>query len=252
MNYRFENGGLAGHSFGNIFLAALEKVTGNFVKGIEIASEILKVRGIVIPVTNQKAKLSILLSSGVLVEGEDKINHHEIQTIGIKKIFYKEKVELNKNAKIAIMTAEYIILGPGNYYCSIIPNLIVNGFKDVIKKSKAKIIFPINLTNKQGHTKNWKVSDYVNDIEKYLGKPVDLILVNNQSPSKKQIKKYKLKEGDGVLVSDDFQDKRVIRQPLLSHKFIVLNKADKIANVRSFIRHDGKKFAECISKIIIP
>ena len=63
---------------------------------------------------------------------------------------------------------------------------------------------------------------------------------------------YKLKEGDGVLVSDDFQDKRVIRQPLLSHKFIVLNKADKIANVRSFIRHDGKKFAECISKIIIP
>src|SRR3989338_8195197 len=72
MNYRFENGGLAGHSFGNIFLVALEKVTGNFVKGIEIASEILKVRGIVIPVTNQKAKLSILLSSGVLGEGEDK------------------------------------------------------------------------------------------------------------------------------------------------------------------------------------
>lgn len=214
MNYRFENGGLSGHSFGNIFLAALEKVTGDFVKGVEIASEILKVKGNVIPVTKNKAQLSILLSDGTLIEGENKINLSDLQAISIEKIFYKNNVKLNENARRAIKKADYIILGPGNYYCSIIPNLIVNGFKEVIGKSKARTILPINLTNKQGHTKNWKASDYVKDIELYLGKSVDIILINNQKPSKEQIERYKFQEGDGVLIIDDLNDKRIIRKDL--------------------------------------
>ena len=75
INYRFEEGTLRGHSFGNIFLAALEKVTGDFVKGVEVASEILKVKGRVIPVTSNKATLSILLKNEEMIEGENKINH---------------------------------------------------------------------------------------------------------------------------------------------------------------------------------
>lgn len=250
MNYRFENGGLSGHSFGNIFLAALEKVTGDFVKGVEVASEILKVKGSVIPVTKNKAQLSILLSDGTLVKGENKINHSELQEFGIERIFYKNNVELNENARYAIQRADYIILGPGNYYCSIIPNLIVNGFKEAIGGSKAQIIFPINLTNKMEHTTGWKVSDYVKDIEKYLEKPLDFILVNNEAPSEEQIEHYKLQEGDGVLVLDDLKDKRIIRTSLLSHLFITYNKADVIQNIRSFIRHDSEKLAEVINKII--
>ncbi|MEK9181423.1 MAG: gluconeogenesis factor YvcK family protein, partial [Patescibacteria group bacterium] len=115
MNYRFENGGLKGHSFGNIFLSALEKVTGNFTEGVEIASEILKIKGAVIPITRNKATLAIKLLNGKIIEGENKINHSEIQKIGIEKIFYKNKVKLNRNAKKAILEADYIILGPGNY-----------------------------------------------------------------------------------------------------------------------------------------
>lgn len=250
MNYRFKNGGLSGHNFGNIFLAALEKVTGDFVKGVEIASEILKAKGKVIPTTSNKATLSISLSNGKLIEGENKINHSHLQKFGIEKIFYKNNVELNNNAKKAILEADYIIIGPGNYYCSIIPNLIVHNFKDAICKSKAKIIFPINLTNKQGHTMHWKVSDYVENIEKYLGKKVDIILVNNEPPSKKQIKHYKLEEGDGVLVLNDLEDSRIIEESLLSHLFIKYKKEDNLQDVRSFIRHDSGKLANCIKKII--
>lgn len=250
MNYRFSEGTLKGHSFGNIFLAALEKVTEDFIKGVEIASEILKVKGVVIPITSNKADLSILLSDGKLIEGENEINHSDIQNIGIKDIFYKNNVELNKNAEEAISKADYIILGPGNYYCSVIPNLIVKGFKKAILKSKARIIFPINLTNKSGHTKNWKVSNYVNDAEKYLGRPVDIILVNNEEPSPTQLEQYKTQEGEGVLVEDDFKDSRVIRDALLSNAFFAYSKADKIANSRSFIRHDSEKLANCIQKII--
>lgn len=250
INYRFSEGTLKGHNFGNIFLAALEKVTGDFVKGVEVASEILKVKGAVIPITSDKALLSVMLKNGELIEGEHNITRSNFQDIGIKKIFYKNNVELNENAKHAILKADYIILGPGNYYCSVIPNLIVDGFQKTILKSKAKIILPVNLTNKQGHTQNWKVGDYVKDFEKYLKKPVDFILVNNKSPSKKQIERYKLEEGDGVLVEDDLKDSRVIRKPLLSHLFVVQNKADKIGATRSFIRHDSEKLAKSIFNII--
>lgn len=250
MNYRFEDGGLKGHSFGNVFLAALEKVTGDFIKGVEVASEILKVRGAVVPVTNNKATLSMKLSDDTLIKGEHKITHFNIQDVGIKDIFYEGNVGLNEHAKIAMEHADYIILGPGNYYSSIIPNLIVKGFKEAVKNCKAKIIFPINLTNKQGHTKNWKTSTYVKDIESYLGRPVDIILVNNELPSKEQIEVYRLQEGEGVLVENDLKDERVVYAPILSHALITFDKVDNIGSTRSFIRHDSKKFAECISKII--
>jgi len=250
INYRFDDGTLKGYSFGNIFLAALEKVTGNFIDGVEVASEILKVKGRVIPVTSNQATLSILLSNGKVIEGEDKINHFDIQDSGVKKVFYKNDVKLNKRAREAMLKAYYIILGPGNYYCSIIPNLIVDGFKDTILRSKAKIILPINLTNKQEHTKNWKVSDYIKGIETYIGKKVDIILVNNEPPSKEQIEHYRLQEGAGVLVKDDLNDPRIIRESLLSHLFVTYSKADKLQNARSFIRHDGDKLADCVRKII--
>ncbi len=250
MAYRFGEGGLSGHSFGNIFLAALEKVTGSFATGVEIASEILKVKGVVIPVTKDRAKLSIKMTDGNLIEGEDKIEHVDLQKSDIEKIFYKNKVVLNEKAGLAIEKADYIILGPGDYYTSIIPNLIVDGFKEALDKSSAKIILPINLTNKQGHTMSWKVSDYVRVMEKYLGKPVNFILINSEMPSKEQIEHYKLEEGTGVLVIDDMQDERIVREPLLSHIFVLKNKADKLAEMRSFIRHDSEKLARCIEKII--
>lgn len=250
MNYRFSEGTLKGHSFGNIFLAALEKATGDFIKGVEIASEILKVKGSVIPITKDKAELFIMLSDGKILEGENKIQDANTQDVGIKDIFYKNNVELNKNAEEAILKADYIILGPGNYYCSVVPNLIVKGFKETILKSKAKIILPINLTNKLGHTTHWKVSNYVNDVEKNIGKLVDYILVNNEDPSLEQLEYYKLQEGAGVLVEDDFKDNRVIRASLLSRIVFERSPADVIPSTKGFIRHDPEKLANCIHKII--
>jgi uncharacterized cofD-like protein len=250
MNYRFSEGKLAGHSFGNILLAALEKVTGDFSKGVEGASEILKVQGNVIPITNNKAELLASFSSGKIIKGQVNIGEANFQKFGLKRIFYKSNVKLNKNAKKAILEADYIVVGPGNYYCSIIPNLIVSGFKEALKKSKAKIILPINLTNKHGQTLNWKAFDYLKVIESYLDKKVDFILVNNKLPSKQQIKRYKLEEGSGVLVKNDLKDSRVIEDALISHHLATFDKNDKRQHVRAFIRHDSDKLAKCIEKII--
>lgn len=248
MNYRFSEGTLKGHSFGNIFLAALEKVTGDFIKGVEVASEILKVNGNVIPITSDKAELTIRLLNGKILDGENNIQDANTQDVGIKDIFYKNDVKLNENAREAILKADYIILGPGNYYCSIIPNLIVNGFKEAVIESKAKIILPINLINKSGHTTHWKVSNYVNDLEKHLNKLIDIILVNDEMPSGEQIERYKKEGGD--LVEDNFMDNRVVRDAFLSHVIFDKAKGDVIPSTKGFIRHDSDKLANCIKKII--
>lgn len=250
MGYRFTDGRLSGQNFGNIFLAGLEKVTGDFAEGVEVASEILKVKGKVIPITKDKAELVALLKNKKVVKGEDAINHSDLQHIGVEKITYTNKVGINSHAKKAIMEADVIIIGPGTYYCSVLPSLIVSGFREAIVKSKAHIVLPINLTNKQGHTMHWGVSDYVTGVEMYLGRKVDTILVNNEAPSPKQVSLYKLQEGDGVLVLDDMKDKRIVKRSLLSHTVIKVGKEDVLQGLRSFIRHDSVKFAKSIAHII--
>lgn len=250
MGYRFSEGSLSGHSFGNIFLAVLEKVSGDFVHGVEIASEILKIKGKVIPMTNNKANLIITLSDGAQLLGEDVINHAQLQKEGVKSISYREDVHLNEHACEAILNADCIVLGPGNYYCSMLPSLIVKGCKEALMKTQAKIIFPVNLTNKQGHTMHWGVTEYVTDIEKYIGRKIDYVLINNELPSQEQIDFYQLQEGDGVLVIDDYKGDNGRRDHLLSHAIITQQPGDIIFGTRSFIRHGSQLISKAIIKIV--
>jgi len=248
MLYRFSEGSLAGQTFGNIFLAALEKTTGDFGEGVEVASEILKVRGTVLPITKDKAELVAELNNGEIISGEHNIDEMDFNGNKIKKLFYKNAVSLNKKAQDAILSADYMVLGPGDLYTSLIPNFIVDGFQETILNSKAKIIIPINLTNKHGHTMGWRTSDYVSNIEKYIGKPADFILINNETPTLEQTELYKAEERGDALIEDDLQDSRAVRAPLLSHTIFTNAKAD--AMKRSFIRHDSDKLAQVIEKII--
>jgi uncharacterized cofD-like protein len=155
---------------------------------------------------------------------------------------------MNEKAVESILEADYIILGPGDIYTSLIPNFIVPGFTDTLMNSKAKIILPINLTNKQGHTLNWKVSDYVKNIEKYIKKNVDFILINTTLPTKEQIQQYETKVGAGAIVEDDLSDDRAVRADLLSEASFAQDQFDAVK--RSFIRHSSKKLTKVISDII--
>lgn len=246
MGYRFTEGSLAGHSFGNIFLAALEKVSGNFVEGVEIASEILKVKGKVIPITDNQAELVVTLHDGERFYGEDSLNHASVQEKGVAHIGYTTDVKLNSHAYQAILAADCVILGPGNYFCSLVPCFITKGFKEALCETKAKIIFPVNLTNKQGHTMGWGVTEYVHHVEEFLGRKIDYVLINNESPSEEQVLFYKLQEGDGVLVVDDYTGDNAVRVPLLSQTIVLPKEGDVIASTRSFIRHSARKISEAI------
>lgn len=250
MSYRFEEGGLSGHNFGNIFLAALEKVAGSFTKGVKVASDILKIKGHVIPVTENEATLCVTLKDGTTLVGENSINHQDTQTSGVAFVHFEKNVALSKDARDAIYHADLIVLGPGNLYCSVLPNLVVNGFREALSEARAKIVLPLNLTNKKGHTEHWRVSNYVQEIEKYIERPVDVILVNDDAPSDEQIAVYRLEEGSGVLVENDMEDARIRKAPLLSKEIVQHSRSDAVANMRSFIRHDSDKLAQEIIRLL--
>jgi len=255
MNYRFEKGGLKGHSFGNLFLSALEKINGSFSKGVEEASKILNVKGEVIPVTCQDIKLYIGLKNGKIIEGEEKINHSfEIEKIGIDKIYLYPEARANKKAVQKILEADLIIIGPGNYYCSIVPNLLVKGMGAAIIKSKAKVVYNCNLVNKKGHTEKFYLEDYVDLINGYIGKErIDAVVFNNRKPDARLVKKYQEKKEMLVEIRDFNEEEKkykIIETNVLSRNTPRYSKADTLAKCRAFIRHDSDKLAKVLMKII--
>ncbi len=245
MNYRFENGGLGGHSFGNLLLSALEKVTGSFEKAVEEAGKILVIKGTVIPVTTNQVHLKMVLSNRKILEGEKEIYLSKEIDRGYKSIFLEPYPKVNPHVIESIKNADLLILGPGGIYTSIIPNLLVEGVREAFCRSKAKKIFVVNLMNRIGQTTGFKVSQNLKEIIKFLGKDVfDYILVNKTNPPKRLLEEYK---EEGEIIINDMQEARVISSDLLG-PLGEENKRDLLK--RNLIRHDSKKLAKELMKIV--
>jgi len=201
-NYRFENGtGLKGHSFGNLFLTALERITGDFNQAIKEASKILGIKGKVIPVTLDYTRLFARLENDFIVVGESNIDvpKHD-GSLFIEEVFLNPEPKANKEAIKAIKEADIIIVGPGDLYTSIIPNFLVKGIKEAIKKSRAKKVYICNTMTKYGETNKFTAEDFFATLEKYIGKGViDYFLVNVEKPKNCYLGKYD-KEKAGSLV----------------------------------------------------
>jgi len=245
MNYRFENGGLGGHSFGNLLLSALEKVTGSFEKAVEEVGKIMVIKGKVIPVTTHEARLKMVLKNRRVLEGEREIYLSQEIEEGYKSIYLEPYPEANPHAITAIEEADVIIIGPGGLHTSIIPNLLVEGVSDAIANSRARKVFVSNLMNRKGQTTGYTVSRYLDELLKYFGKDVfDFIIVNKQLPPDELINIY---AEEGELVSNDIKDKRIIEANLLG-ELRELPKKDLMK--RNLIRHDPHKLAQEIVGII--
>ncbi|NGX44079.1 MAG: Gluconeogenesis factor [Candidatus Anoxychlamydiales bacterium] len=246
MNYRFENGNLGGHSLGNLFLSALEKITGSFERAVEEAGKILYIKGKVIPVTLNQVHLKMILNNRKVLEGEAEVYLSQEIDKGYNSIYLEPYPKVNPKVIDEIMNADLVVLGPGGFYTSLIPNLLVEGVADALKKTLAKKVFVVNLMNRKGQCKSNKVSQNLKELVKFLGKDVfDYILVNKKEPSKELIKKY---SEEGTLVKNDISnDKRVILSDLLG-PLARAYKKDLIK--RNLIRHDSKKLADEIIKIV--
>lgn len=256
MNYRFEEGGLKGHNFGNLFISALEKINNSFSKGVEQAIKILDVKGEVIPVSDENMRLFIRLNDDKILAGENNLDHNdEVRETGIKEVFLKPQVRANKKAVEHIKSADVLIIGPGDLYGSILPIFLVKEIVDAIKKTKAKIIFNCNLTNKKGQTENFTIDDYVEKLEQYIGKGrIDFVTFNNNKIPSALVKKYEKREGEGSVIVFKEEHKKgkykIVMADLLRREEIKEKVGDLISGTRSFIRHDSDKLAKVLMMIM--
>lgn len=233
--FRFTNGELEGHVAGNIFMAAIEKTCGSAEKSIEITSRILRVRGKIIPSTFDKATLFAELENEQVIKGESNIDipKHD-GNLRIKKVFLKPNPAANPEAVKEIAGADVIILGPGDFYTTVIPNFLVKEIKNAVKKSKAKKVFIVNVVTKFGETNNFSVLNFAGEIEKYAGSSLDFVIYNSKIFPKGKIKQYK-KNNTGVLdfvkIDKNLSKDKFIGQDILAKNNPVFYDHKKLAKI---------------------
>lgn len=250
-NYRFDEGTFGGHSFGNIFLTALEKTTGSFADAVRTAGEILKISGHVIPVTLQNVKLVLTEPNGDVIEGEYKIVQHRFSTKH-PDLSLQPNAKLNPEAKAAIEAADIVVVAPGNLYTSLAPTLMVKGMSEALASSHAKLVYVSNLVTKPGQTDGFHVHDYASEIERFIGgKPLDYVIYNNEKPTARLLKKYAQADEYAVEIDPASLEKahyEAIGENLVSDAIPKLKPSEQLIP-RTLIRHDSDKVARLIMRI---
>jgi uncharacterized cofD-like protein len=173
-DYRFKTGELKGHNFANLFITALELATNDYEKTSREIKKILNVRHEVLPVTLDNSNLWAVLENGKIIKGETNIDIPKHNgNLKIKKVFLRPKTKAYPKTLEAIKNANLIIIGPGDLYSSLAQILLTDGISRAISRSKAKKVYICNLMTKNGETNNFTVSDFVKEIEKFLGQKGD-------------------------------------------------------------------------------
>ena len=236
---------LKGHNAGNMLLTMLSQYTGSFPTGVQALAEILDAKGTILPVTIDKATLVAELTDGSRIYGETAIDiPRGTQREKIRNVFlvphHSDSISVYPPVIKAINNADYVIIGPGDLFTSIIPNLIVPGVKEALQKTNATILYIINIMTKFGETHNFSGLDFIRKLEESIGRQVDGIIYNSEKPDKKLVEQYMEQKAEFVEIdkNDDCWGNRSI---------YISNMLD-IAG--SIVRHDSKKLAVLIQEII--
>ncbi len=238
-------GKLQGHTAGNILLTMLSRYTDSFPAAINTLSEILQLEGTVLPATTDKATLVAVLSDGRKIYGESAIDIPKgEQREKIREMFlvphYNNSISVYPPVIEAIENSDYIFIGPGDLFTSIVASLIVPGIKEEILKTKAKVIFMLNIMTKFGETHNFRGYDFAKKIEDCIDRQVDGIIYNTKRPNKHLIERYLDEKAEFVELEK-------------SEKWIgnrVIYDGDLLDTSAQIARHDSTKLASFIKKII--
>lgn len=239
LEYRFEKGqGLAGHSLGNLILAAMSDITGDFVTGVRELSRVFAVRGHVLPAANHAIVLKAEMTDGSIIEGESKIPRAGKT---IKRVFIEpEQVSPLPEAIHALKQADAILIGPGSLYTSILPNLLVPEITRTIVESDAVKIFVCNVMTQPGETDRYAVSDHLKAVRDHVGQDLfDYVIVNNGEIPPQVQDRYAEKGAKVVHLDLD----EVTRQ---GYKVI----ADQLVLFRTYLRHDAEKLSQHIYQLV--
>jgi len=235
MNYRFEgedNMDIAGHSLGNLILTALTNMTGSFHEAIRITSEMLKVNGNIIPSTLQNVTLFARMDDDTIVKGEANIPsyiHH------IKNVFYQQDVKANEEAIEAIDRADLIVYGIGSLYTSILPNTIIPGINEALKRSTVQKIYFANCMTQSNETYNYDLKDHLDAFRQHETE-VDTVIMHNDRIPEEILLRYA--EEDSIEVKDN------------GDSGVKVLKFDLLNFDRGLVRHDPKKIAKALESIL--
>ena len=236
LDYRFKGEleeDLLGHNLGNLILTALSDKYGGLHEGIKVLSDFLKVKGKIIPASNQNIDLFAKMDDGTIVKGESNIPNRNNR---IKKVFYQEKVLANKEAVKAIDEADYIIYGIGSLFTSVLPIVIIDEIKKALKNSKAKKIYFCNNMTQPGETEGYNLEAHVDALIR-TGVKVDCVIKAKDDIPTNLTTKY-LKEGSfPVTVSRAIHDYQIYQYELLTFN-------------DDYIRHDPQKIKDCIKEVL--
>jgi uncharacterized cofD-like protein len=236
--YRFREGeGLTGHSFGNLFLAAMTGITGNFDEAIKVSSRVLNIKGRVLPATLGVARLCATLVDGTIIEGESNISQ---ATKPIKDVFLDPPYAAPLDEVIeAIRDADAIVLGPGSLYTSIMPNLLVDRVAREVEASSAIKIYVCNVMTQPGETDAFTASAHVKALlDQARAHVCDIVVVNDELPSK--LRSIYAEEGQLPVLVDE---------PELAKLGVKVVRAQVISETEN-VRHDSEKLARVIMEII--
>ena len=209
--FRFK-GGVDNHSLGNLIITAAEQHYGGMNKGLKYVGKLLELRGKVIPVSLDDAQLHAELSDGTIVKGESKIDIPNAQRAAISQVSLEPKAQINAPAIKAVLEADAIIIGPGDLYTSLIPNLLVEGMPGALAQTKARLIYVCNLMTKQGETDGYTSAKFLSEIEKYAKRRVDHILCGNGNIAPGLLEKYR-EEKQFPVAFDLAHDQRALLAP---------------------------------------
>lgn len=255
--YRFHQGnGIAGMTFGNLFLAAVTDIVGSQKKAIEETCRLLSVKGRILPISYDDVRLVATYADGSEVVGEHLIDEPEHDgTLDIVGLRTEPKATISPEADQALRTADYILIGPGDFYTNTIPNMVIDGVPEAIAASKAKIIFIVNLMTKYGDSVGYTASTFLSKLSPYIPlERLSMVMINSDTSFPEEtLQQYKKEHA--IPIADDLDTAnlpstvQVIRIPLLSHVQEETQKGDVLK--RSVIRHDQVKLGVELGKLLV-
>ncbi|HWQ77762.1 MAG TPA: gluconeogenesis factor YvcK family protein [Anaerovoracaceae bacterium] len=246
LRYRFTEGMLEGQNFGNLLIAALNGICGNFEEAVAKTNEILRVKGQVLPVTGSDVRLCARLQNGSLVYGESRIQPEVIrQKSPIDKVsLTPEKPAATEKALEAISRADLILIGPGSLFTSIIPNLLVDGISEEIRNAACRKVLICNMMTQPGETDGYSVWDHAARAGEYLGEGIiEYVVANNEVIGADALKHYREDGAEQIIPTPE--DRR-----LLQEKGITLIENNFVEIKKGYIRHDADRIASVVSSLI--
>lgn len=254
-DYRFDEGTFQGHAFGNILLTALEKMTGNFTEAVETASEILNVRGTVIPATLDDVRLKMEWPDATItLHGEREIDANYFRNDPrIATLSLVPGAQANPVAIDAIKQAKLVVIAPGDLYTSLGPLLVIDEIGKALAETDAAVVYVANLVTKRGQTDGFTISHHADEIERFAGRPIlDYVLYNQQVPSEELSDKYRETEG-AFAVKVDMDEIEKKQYLAIGGDFLgevaAVHEHEAAKVTRSYIRHDPQAVADAIIKL---